>query len=151
SAEADAAIDHDPFALALRTEAIGSHVHANLANAAKRQEDEFIPLVLSHGLSFPFDARRRPSFGRRSPRFVYGQLRALAVAPKCTSPAVIGNREPSASRMISRPAESMVSKMPRRTTPSCATATGAPSPAAEPRQRSSTAATPRPSSHWEKV
>ena len=56
-AKADAAIHHDPFARPLRTKAVGGHVHADFANAAKRHEDEFIPLVLSHGSLCPICRR----------------------------------------------------------------------------------------------
>ena len=47
-AEGHAAINHDPLARALRAKAIGTHVHADLADAAQWHEDEFIPLVFSH-------------------------------------------------------------------------------------------------------
>src|SRR5690606_15182201 len=66
--EADAAIDNDPFAAARRSEAISGHVHADLADAAKRHKDEFIPLVLGHGyfLYCQRDASRTLVGGRRA-------------------------------------------------------------------------------------
>ena len=45
SAEGNAAIDDDPFARALGAEAIGGHVHADLAGAAQRQEQELVGLA----------------------------------------------------------------------------------------------------------
>src|SRR5690606_17947322 len=58
-AEADAAIDHDPFPLMCWAEAIGAHIHADLSDTAQRHEDEFIPLVLSHGFLFLCPGGRR--------------------------------------------------------------------------------------------
>src|SRR5690606_24092853 len=145
-AEADAAIHDDPFAPVLRPEAVCSHVHADLADAAERHEDEFIPLVFRHGFFLSFHgAAPGELWSPVAAHPVHGQLRALAVAPKCTSPAVMVVRAPLSSRMTSRPAVSMVSKMPRRTTPSWLTATAAPMPAAAPRHSFNTALTPAPS------
>ena len=39
--EGDAAIDHQPFALAPRADAIERDVHADFAEATKRHEDQF--------------------------------------------------------------------------------------------------------------
>ena len=89
--ESDAAIDDDPFAAIARTEAVGGHVHADFADAAKRHEDELVGEWGGH------------------------QALTLAVTPKCTSPAVIAMRELSLARTISRPLSSMFSKMPRTT------------------------------------
>ena len=40
--EQHAAIHHDPFALVGRAVAVGVEIHADLAGAAERQEDEFV-------------------------------------------------------------------------------------------------------------
>ena len=99
--------------------AVEREVHADLADAAERHEDQFV--------------RRRH------------QCRAVAAAPKCTSPAVIAREEPSPDRTISRPSSSIVSNVPRKTSSPILTAIGAPSPAARSSQRSRIAAKPRPS------
>ena len=44
-AEGHAAIDDDPLAAALRPKAVGGHVHADLADAAERHEDQFVAVA----------------------------------------------------------------------------------------------------------
>ena len=63
AAKGDPAIDHDPLAIVEAAEAIGSHVHADLADAPKGDEDEFISGAACHKL-IPID-RGRHSDGRR--------------------------------------------------------------------------------------
>src|SRR5690606_2948328 len=111
SAKADAAIDDDPFARTRRTEAVRCHVHADFADAAKRHEDKLIPWGFGHGSFYPCSGRTPRELWSPVALPCSGQLWALAVAPKWTSPAVMAMRAPSSSRMISRPAESIVSKM----------------------------------------
>ncbi len=86
--KAEAAIDHQPFARFRRAEAIERHVHADFAQAAKRQEDEV-------------------GFGRRhatSPA-------AVCRGPSDTSPASTA-RGPLRVASTSRPIASIVSKRP---------------------------------------
>jgi hypothetical protein len=40
--ERDAKIDDEPLACSRRTKAVEAEVHADLAHAAKRQEDQFV-------------------------------------------------------------------------------------------------------------
>ena len=126
--EGDAAIDDDPLA-------------ARCADRSRRR-----PCSCR-------SRRRRRAARRPVRRGVALAIRPslLAVTPKCTSPAVIAMRELSLARTISRPVSSMVSKMPRTTSPSRLTATSAPMPAAEARQRRRMSATLRPLSQSSKA
>jgi hypothetical protein len=51
-AKDEAAIDHDPFALALRPIAVERGVHADLADAAERQKNEIFLAFRHVGQSF---------------------------------------------------------------------------------------------------
>ena len=55
-AEGDAAIDDDPLARLLRPKAVGGHVHADFADAAKGHKHQFIGTSSCGG---PQDERRR--------------------------------------------------------------------------------------------
>ena len=44
AAEQHPAIDHDPFALVRRPEAIGVEIHTDLARAAERKQDQFVAM-----------------------------------------------------------------------------------------------------------
>ena len=68
-----AAVDDDPFAAIGRAVAVEREVHADLADAAERHEDQFGPVHIGHQINL--------SGAHAAP--------AEATAPKCTSPAAI--------------------------------------------------------------
>src|SRR5579863_6860804 len=49
--EGEAAVDHQPFAPAPRAEAVEREVHADLAQPAKRYENQFVGLIHQRTLS----------------------------------------------------------------------------------------------------
>ena len=93
--EGDAEVDREPVLAALRAEAVERQIHADLADAAERREDEFVLCERSSAQSV-----HRGS----------GAVKPVPSRTGNTSPAVMTSRRPSARRRTRRPASSSVSK-----------------------------------------
>src|SRR5579863_8564461 len=113
--ECHAEIDHQPFAPVRRPETVKRAIHADLAEAAERREDQF--LILRHSID-AFCGGRSATIGSRDPApSSFGPAITLAAPARSsarnTSPASTASR-PHAWRKRRRPRSSSVSKTPSR-------------------------------------